>query len=477
MKLYRFRSMDYLLGDEYQELEKQTIYFASPDQLNDPMEGFRDIVWRGDKIVWTNFFKNYVLCLHVRCLGPEITLSSKEFEQGRLPILYGWNHLPTPDARRLFNDVWDRFSSLPYIPEIIEALSNSNRPIRYIELKFYLQMIHPFFLPEIIDTYIAHGRIPESQETPLAEELSVRRICETILKSIKTFDEARTEDKINIALQQIAVIDYRNRLQSQRFIQQHKQLIPSEEYWNNRQIVFVDFPMVYLKELERLLGPQWYTACFMKYYYNSSVWGHYADNHKGACLIFASKTMGDSNGLELFYETGKNARAIRLSEIRYADKPDEVDFFRSIGRLTGKDAKEHWYTDEVGNSSECASHIPLDGDIDSDEMVDWRERHWSSFYRDITVKTKDWEYEQECRLILEDGLRQFDDEKDRALTYDFNSLTGVIFGLKTSDEQKLKIIDIIQRKCAQKNRTDFKFYQAYYSPETGDIRKYEIQLA
>ena len=58
--LYRFRSIDALL-DKYQELESQTIYFASPDELNDPMEGFRDIVWSGDKIVWTNFFKHYVI--------------------------------------------------------------------------------------------------------------------------------------------------------------------------------------------------------------------------------------------------------------------------------------------------------------------------------------------------------------------------------------------------------------------------------
>ena len=55
MNAYRFRSMEYLLGDKYQELERKTIYFASPDQLNDPMEGFRDIMWSGDKIVWTNF--------------------------------------------------------------------------------------------------------------------------------------------------------------------------------------------------------------------------------------------------------------------------------------------------------------------------------------------------------------------------------------------------------------------------------------
>ena len=49
VKFYRFRSMKYLLGEKYQELERRSIYFANPDKLNDPMEGFRDIVWDGDK--------------------------------------------------------------------------------------------------------------------------------------------------------------------------------------------------------------------------------------------------------------------------------------------------------------------------------------------------------------------------------------------------------------------------------------------
>ena len=46
---YRFRSPISLL-EEHQELERQTIYFARPEQLNDPMEGFRDIFWAGDHI-------------------------------------------------------------------------------------------------------------------------------------------------------------------------------------------------------------------------------------------------------------------------------------------------------------------------------------------------------------------------------------------------------------------------------------------
>ena len=61
---YRFRPTNALLGDR-KELEKQEIYFARPDQLNDPMEGFKDVFWQGDRIVWTNLIKNYLLSLQI----------------------------------------------------------------------------------------------------------------------------------------------------------------------------------------------------------------------------------------------------------------------------------------------------------------------------------------------------------------------------------------------------------------------------
>lgn len=52
--MYRFRSVESLIG-KYQELEKQQIYFASVDELNDPLEGTRQYFWKGDRIIWMNF--------------------------------------------------------------------------------------------------------------------------------------------------------------------------------------------------------------------------------------------------------------------------------------------------------------------------------------------------------------------------------------------------------------------------------------
>ena len=214
----------------------------------------------------------------------------------------------------------------------------------------------------------------------------------------------------------------------------------------------------------------------MTNYHNSSVWGHYGQKHTGACLMFDPIRTSKSNGLELCKASGETVREIRFSEIRYVDKPGEIDFFKSIGRITVEQLMKLWYTDTEGNVSECATHVPRAGEKDNHETVAWRKSYWDRFYRDITAKTKDWKYEQEYRLILEDGLRQFDDKKSRALTYDFNSLKGIIFGIKTTDRDKLRIIDIIKGKCREHKRTDFKFYQAYYSPEDGNIQKYKILL-
>src|SRR5690242_1253768 len=59
---YRYRSAGSLLGDR-RELELQTVYFAGPDELNDPMEGFQDVFWAGDFVLWRNLIKHYILCI------------------------------------------------------------------------------------------------------------------------------------------------------------------------------------------------------------------------------------------------------------------------------------------------------------------------------------------------------------------------------------------------------------------------------
>ena len=59
--LYRFRSNITLF--EFEELEKQEIYFSSIEELNDPMEGFKNVFWKGNEIVWRTLLEHYLIIL------------------------------------------------------------------------------------------------------------------------------------------------------------------------------------------------------------------------------------------------------------------------------------------------------------------------------------------------------------------------------------------------------------------------------
>ena len=98
---YRFRSTDALL-DGKSELENQDIYFASPDQLNDPMEGFKDVFWSGDRIVWANLLKHYVLCLMQSV--SLIVVMGKDYQPNTVEniVFRSESNLPTPKFRDIY---------------------------------------------------------------------------------------------------------------------------------------------------------------------------------------------------------------------------------------------------------------------------------------------------------------------------------------------------------------------------------------
>ena len=231
----------------------------------------------------------------------------------------------------------------------------------------------------------------------------------------------------------------------------------------NAKFLVADFPLIYVEQLRRLLWPEWYAASFIKDYHNSSLWANYGCAHKGACLIFEAEEEDGQAHLKLKQVTGGSSSRdgdsgehrgfakIGFHAVCYQAKPDEVDFFRSMGQPSMDALLKLWYTDENGNLSDCATQIfGPNSDINA-----WQKRHWDNFIRDACFKTKDWEYEQEVRLTLNSGLADSLCKRKRKLTYDFASLKGIVFGIRTSDDDKLAIVDILTRKCRENQRTGF----------------------
>ena len=462
-EFYRFRSIDSLLG-KHRELEEKTIYFASPEELNDPMEGLRNIVWDGDKIVWTNFFKHYIFCLNRCYLELNITRKPRKLDVADIPILERWDQITIPIEKILFDDIWDRFCNLPFIHEIIEALENTKRKIRYREIVSHLQMIQTCgLLGEIRKSYIGHRIIPEFPTIQSLEEPPNAGGMGMLLNAIKQAAEYENKQVLDAVYQ----INEAFHSDIKLTVEYNTRTHPPEILEGVNRMLMYDFPKVYVEQLDRLLWVKWYTACFTGSYHNSSVWAKYADGHKGACLIFEATEKDNSNSLEL----NNNSITLPFREVHYEHKPGKTDFFRTICRMPEGTLRELWYTDRDGRISECAAHIESESDVAA-----WKELYWNNFFRDVTFKTKDWRYEQEYRLILDDGLGQFNEKGDRALTYNLDSLKGIIFGMRTSTEDQIKIREIIENKCDGNNPDNFTFFQAYYSDKDGDIRKRKIRL-
>ncbi|MCQ8882706.1 DUF2971 domain-containing protein [Pseudoalteromonas shioyasakiensis] len=470
-EFYRFRRINSLIG-EFEELENQSIYFAEPESLNDPMEGFRDIYWRGDFIVWRNFFRHYLLCLERLCSLLIISGEEHPITTADIPVFSGEEDFPTPMYQKLFVKITNKFFDNESLIKLIKSISQRTTPIRRDELYFYLRNIHIFSLEVIFSEYERSGFIPERDNKKYEADKQIRDLVSQDF--IGTLEKSLLEGGgvEKIANEIFSAHHYSN--QQMDLIYRFNGNIDSEK--RNKNLVFIEFPKEYISQIEKLVFPDWYTACFMTEYKSSSVWGHYGDNHYGACLIFNANVINEESFLSLKARNGYNSTSgptygfsnRKFYPIDYIQGYGQIDFFRMLGRLPIPKLNSMWYMLN-GSLSECADEMNKSEDI-------WHENYWNNFYRDITVKSKDWSYENEHRLILASSLDNFSDPKDRSLNYEFSSLKGIIFGIKTTTEDKLKVIKIIEKKCNETGRDDFKFYQAQYSSVEKCITHYEMSL-
>src|SRR5579883_2849612 len=103
---YRYRPMRAVL-DEFHELERQEIYFSTTDELNDPMEGFKDLFWWGDAIIWRNLLRHYILC--VLQAFAYCAMAEDQFDRNIMRNLVFWIPQKLPQAP--IRDIYERVSA------------------------------------------------------------------------------------------------------------------------------------------------------------------------------------------------------------------------------------------------------------------------------------------------------------------------------------------------------------------------------
>lgn len=458
---YRFRKTQNIF--DFKELENQEIYFASNKELNDPMEGFKNLVFNGDKIVWRNLFKHYLLCLEFMYQTYLICGESHaKFEIDLIPIFRNSDDIETPKYKELFKKIYLETSEI--YGQTIDKIATRTTPILKEELFKYLYPFHMIALEIIQRNYESEGLIPKRENA-----LDIQNFIEQ--------DNIKLIDVVEAMIQEHGQEKMDKFLRATSFFYEEFNFVQSINLKHTPNKLFLlNFPQNYLRSIEKLTYPKNYVACFTgeDAINNSSVWGHYGDNHKGICLMFKpneKESLPFSNAKIGYGGNGVILGKISLSfdKIIYGEAYPEIDFFRSLGRLPIPKLNATWYKDDDKKLSDIHSEVFTDEEK-------WRNGYWNKYSQNNLIKTKDWAYEDEYRLILNSGIDGEIDKEYRILKYDFQNMRGLIFGINTTNEDKIKIFEIIQKKCAEYKRKDFELFQAYYCNTNKNIQFKKLNI-
>ena len=464
---YRFRSLDALLGQR-QELEKQEIYFAAPEELNDPMEGYKDLVWNGDEIAWRNLLRHYLLCF-VQTFSAAAFLG-KDYQPSvsRGFVFSSASSLPSVGLRSIYEEVCREFFSREHIKELPSLLAACPTPFRREGVEFLLFAVHGLAITIILSVHRKKGRLPPQPSNASEKGAAINSLesLVRVLARLRNDGESINQEALSGLFQASSDLRKHHAL---------GQYVGDQDTARALHSVFHVYPDEYLDGLGQLVYFNWVTACFMSAEpTDAAMWAYYGDNHKGVCLKFAAQEAAAGPVIQLRGPIGWHSEKgaavptygdlkLPFEKVSYVDRLLEIDFFRSIGRLPIPRLNETWYRGESGERSICSEDM-----VGNNEKA-WRDRYLTAFGKLMRTKLTAWESEAEYRLALSSPLGTFDDPTLRKLTYRFPDLEGIVFGIRTSLDDKRKIIEIVDKKCREAGRMLFDFGQATYNSRTGVI--------
>lgn len=468
---YRFRSAEKLLGREAGEnslprageLDELTIYFASPEELNDPLEGHKETYFEGDVIVWRNLIKHYTVILfssavNVFSLGGDgaithVNIRPEDFQE---------------EPREALNKIVKAILSCQPIANYIESLANSKRQVSRLELSVHLATLHNTILGFILEEMSHHMEISDTQQFKCSSENFLNYIT---LRSAEIKAEGATPDPKSYQELKTKIKQQMLRANAARTESLSKGLLQ----------VYTNFPDEFCNSIDYLIYPHWYVACFMKSCSNSAIWGSYGDNHRGMCLVFKTKNFRGSDCLKLHqlpFSFVKNYNyglpkdkwhltmpiQLPLMQVKYRSEYTKPNFFTSLLTEHKDWAMSYWYSSGDNQVSACAAWMSKNP---SEVFPKYRQQ----FQQSLSTKTAHWENETESRIVLSGEILK---QEDRIAKFSFSELEGLIFGIKTPDDIKVKIIRKIAKHCRENRRSDFKFYQAHFSENYSEIKYYEL---
>lgn len=175
------------------------------------------------------------------------------------------------------------------------------------------------------------------------------------------------------------------------------------------------FSNILYEYINGLVRTKFGVSCFSENSSSVKMWSHYADSHKGVCLVFDEKKLKES-----------------VLRERHGVLFEKVDYCKTLPFI------------------DIINH---DADEDGDNYIGIPNE--KSF---LFNKLDSWGEEKEVRLLVE---KEFDVFPDRRLKYGKASLTGIIFGSRIEGGNLATIVNLINGSD-QKGKV--KFYKASKDP-------------
>lgn len=449
--LYRFRSVDKLINEKYKELKDQYFFFAPPDTLNDPLEGYVDFFWKADKIAWLGLFKNYVWQVYYTLQSAMLQYSLNDMKKmyfTRTEIHFKETNLP-----KIRVEIEKKFSDEPIINEISTILGSSDKEITQPALHVILSLVHSLALFHVNKFFQSKGIEVFRTSDWLNEKADFikGRQYNDIIEIIKEIlvNEQESES--------ILLVDQNIRLDIVRKINNL-----SEEKAEMSEYILMDFPEHYTKHVVDLAYANWQTVCFNHSYSDPKMWSHYADNHTGVCLMFDFSSAECVQLESLDASSDDKIKQLYIRPIDYTVPPSRINFFLTLGILWA-DERVHWFFHNNEKSTVLSSIL--------ENVEKWREEYWTNFERRFLRKGSAWKSEEEERLVLDDSFYDHSSADKRKYKYNFDKLHGIIFGINTKLSDKKEVIKILKEKCEENGREQFHVYQARYDANKETIEK------
>lgn len=470
--LYRYRPIKAALH-EFHELENDHIYFSTTGELNDPLEGFRDLFWQGDDIVWRNLLKHFFLCALETlnyCL-----LSADQFDAKLVPniIFKVPQELPDAPVREIYRRLSFAFLAEPASRAFVEIMAARTTPVRRNELTSYLRPLHALAMQHLITEYQQRGLFhppTTGAPPPSSEQLNantVRMMQQVPNIGPSEYPPERISEAVFGANEAMT--------RQMQLILEHN--LPDRE--QKMPIMFFSghFPTTYVAALEKLVHPEWYVACFSPRPDDVAMWNGYTGGHKGICLIFKpTKNSRGNPSLKLLTRNGMSGPddfiysevEHEIEPVQYTREFPPIDFFGSFGVIPIPHIDGFWYRSDDGRFSECRKRMF------SDEEA-WRASYWDTIRRNALTKTPEWETEGESRIVFQTG---FDARavEHRRLKYRFEDLAGIVFGANTEFDDRLAIMKIVDQKCKGEHRKTFRFHEMRYLHTEGRFQLFDLGL-